>query len=201
MASVVDICNQALSRLGDSATVASIDPPEGSAQAEHCARFYPMARDALLESFPWKFATRRVRLAALAVPSWNWAYAYALPSDCLHALAVLPADAGSDADSQPFEVETGEDGVLLVLTDQPAACLRYTSTVEDSARFPPLFVDALSWLLASSLAGPLMKGDVGAAMAKTCLQYAAAATASAKLSDARQRKLGRKHTPDWIKGR
>ena len=46
MASVADICNMALGHLGDSATVASIDPPEGSAQAEHCARFYPMVRDA-----------------------------------------------------------------------------------------------------------------------------------------------------------
>ena len=52
MASVVDICNQALSHLGDSATVASIDPPEGSAQAEHCARFYPAALAALLEMHP-----------------------------------------------------------------------------------------------------------------------------------------------------
>lgn len=49
MASEVDICNLALARLGDNATVASIDPPEGSAQAEHCARFYAIARDSLLE--------------------------------------------------------------------------------------------------------------------------------------------------------
>ena len=48
MPSEVDICNLALGHLGDSATVATIDPPEGSAQAEHCARFYPIARDARL---------------------------------------------------------------------------------------------------------------------------------------------------------
>ena len=40
MASEVEICNLALARLGDAATVVSIDPPEGSAQAEHCAMFY-----------------------------------------------------------------------------------------------------------------------------------------------------------------
>ena len=45
MASDVDVCNLALAHLGDEATVASISPPEGSAQAGHCARFYPMARD------------------------------------------------------------------------------------------------------------------------------------------------------------
>ena len=63
MASEVEICNLALSHLGDTATVASSDPPEGSAQAEHCARFYPIARDALLEMQNWKFATRRATLA------------------------------------------------------------------------------------------------------------------------------------------
>ena len=36
MASDVQICNIALAHLGDTATVASINPPEGSAQAEHC---------------------------------------------------------------------------------------------------------------------------------------------------------------------
>ena len=63
MASEVDICNLALSHLGDNATVASIDPPEGSAQAEHCSRFYPIARDTLLEMHNWNFSTRRAVLA------------------------------------------------------------------------------------------------------------------------------------------
>ena len=58
MASEVDICNLALGHLGDNATVSSISPPEGSAQAEHCARFYPIARDALLEMHNWNFAMR-----------------------------------------------------------------------------------------------------------------------------------------------
>ena len=41
-----------LGHIGDAATVSSINPPEGSAQAEHCARFYPIARDALLAASP-----------------------------------------------------------------------------------------------------------------------------------------------------
>ena len=65
MASEVDICNLALAHLGDSATVASINPPEGSAQAEMCQRFYPIARDSLLEMHNWGFATRRKALAQL----------------------------------------------------------------------------------------------------------------------------------------
>ena len=33
MASVVDLCNLSLARLGDEANVVSIEPPDGSAQA------------------------------------------------------------------------------------------------------------------------------------------------------------------------
>ena len=65
MASAVDICNLALARLGDSATVASIDPPEGSAQSEHCARFYPLARRQIFEAHNWSFLIRREKLAPL----------------------------------------------------------------------------------------------------------------------------------------
>ena len=63
MASEVEICNLALAHLGDEATVASIDPPEGSAQAEHCQRFYPVSRNSLLEMHDWAFATKRATLA------------------------------------------------------------------------------------------------------------------------------------------
>lgn len=63
MASEVEISNLALSRIGDSATVSSINPPEGSAQAEHCQRFYPIARNSLLEMHAWSFCDRRIQLA------------------------------------------------------------------------------------------------------------------------------------------
>jgi hypothetical protein len=66
VASEVDICNLALGHIGDSATVSSINPPEGSAQAEHCSRFYPIARDSLLEMHNWGFATKRTNLALLS---------------------------------------------------------------------------------------------------------------------------------------
>lgn len=201
MASEVDICNLALARLGDNATVASIDPPEGSAQAEHCARFYPVARDSLLEMHAWKFATRRVLLAQLTTDTWNWTYAYAEPTGVLKLLAVLPASAASDADTQEYEAETDGNGARIILTDQEGASLRYVAHVTDTTVFSPLFVDALAWLLASYLAGPVLKGDAGAAMAKACLQSFMLALSNAKVSDANQRKVRPEHKPDWIAGR
>ena len=201
MASVVDICNLALARLGDNATVVSIDPPEGSAQAEHCARFYPLARDSALEMHPWKFAVRRTELAQLATDTFNWAFAYALPAGVLRVLAVLPASDSSDAESQDYIIETISDGTRVVLTNREEATLRYVALVTDTTAFPPLFVDALAWLLAAYLAGPVLKGDAGAAMSKSCLQSFTLAIGSARVSDANQRHGAPTHTPTWISGR
>lgn len=201
MASEVDICNLALARLGDNATVASIDPPEGSAQAEHCARFYAIARDSLLEMHPWKFATRRVLLAKLTVESWDWAFAYAQPTNALKLLAVLSAAASNDDETQTYEAETDTNGAAIILTNQEGASLRFVARVTDTTKFSPLFVDALAWLLASYLAGPVLKGDAGAAMSKSCLQSFLLAFSNAKVSDANQRKVRPEHTPAWIAGR
>lgn len=201
MASEIDIINLALSRLGDSATVASIDPPEGSAQAEHCARFYPIARDALLEMHPWKFATRRAELSPLAVESWNWAYAYAEPNNALRILSVLPLTASRDDESQPFDAFGTDDGQPAIFTNVEGATVLFIYRATDTGRFSPLFVDALGWLLASHLAGPIIKGDAGISVGKSCYQNFASLLAQAKVSDANQRHNTPTHTPAWIGAR
>lgn len=225
MPSVVDICNQALSHLGDGATVASIDPPEGSAQAEHCARFYPMALAALLEMHPWAFATRRVTLAQVDNPSSTWAYAYAQPSDAVNLLAILDPDAPDDYSSsavqsadaydnpyarnplggaytpQPFSPEINADGDDIILTNQANAVLRYTALVSDTAKFTPLFVEALGWLLASKLAGPVLKGEAGRKAAQDCTNAFMGWFTKATDSDASQRKVVPQHHVGWINAR
>lgn len=201
MASEVDICNLALARLGDNATVANIDPPEGSPQAEHCARFYVVARDALQERHPWGFATRRAPLARLAVTSRPWDFAYARPTDALRLLSVLPPDASTDDIAQPFDTESGDDGAALVLTDQADAHARFVARVTDTTKFPPLFVDALAWLLASYLAGPVLKGEVGTGMARSCLQSFLLTVASATNADSNQRMVRPGGVPEWISTR
>src|SRR5687767_8634483 len=90
MSSEVDIANLALSHLGDEANVVAIDPPDGTVQASHCGRFYPIARDLLLEMHPWTFATRRATLAEVTNPvEDDWTYAYTLPTGCIRPLSAL----------------------------------------------------------------------------------------------------------------
>jgi hypothetical protein len=218
LASVVDICNQALSHLGDSATVASIDPPEGSAQAEHCARFYFAALGTLLEMHPWAFATRRATLAAVANPSSTWAYAYALPSNAVNLISILAPDASDDYSASPktsvydnmvggaytpqeFSPETDDAGNDIILTNQADAVLRYTVLVSDTTKFSPLFVEALTWLLASKLAGPVLKGEAGMQAAQACTKTFVYWLGKASDSDASQRRAAPRQQVGWMNAR
>jgi len=221
MASEVEICNIALSHLGDSATVSSIDPPEGSAQAEHCKTFYPIARDALLELYDWKFASRRSTMAAIATHTTAWDYVYAPPADMLKARDLIPDDTTDDniisyvstsayatevyrRTSEvvvPYDMETLSNGDEVIMTDLLDAIVRYTVRITDSTKFTPLFVLSLSHYLASLLAGPIIKGEPGAQQAKQSEAMAIAMVETAFASDKSQERLNPAHIPSWLNDR
>ena len=216
MASDVDICNIALSYLGDTATVSSLNPPEGSAQSQHCARFYPFARDSLLEMHSWGFATKRVKLALLSTADAEWTYAYAQPNDAVNIIAVIDPTAIDDYSQssinsaiapggsyvpQPFSCEIDATGAQIILTNQALAELRYTALVTDSASFSPLFNITLAWFLASMLAGPLIKGAEGAAESKRCMGMMKEILSNAIESDASQRRIDINQKVSWISKR
>ena len=96
MATEVDICNLALAHLGDDATIATIKPPEGSAQAEKAARFYPIARNSLLEMHTWNFASKRESLALTTVTLDQWDYAYQAPTDMMNPISIISPTAQND---------------------------------------------------------------------------------------------------------
>lgn len=221
MSSEVDICNLALAHLGNVANVASISPPEQSIEASLCAVFYPIARDSLLEMHPWGFATKRVALAALTETWPEWDYAYMQPSDAVNIIAVLSNDAvddyvttngqtslstnyalgGGSYVPQPFSCEVDSSGNQVILTDQANAVLRYSAIVTDTTSFSPLFINALSWHLASMLAGPLIKGDAGAQVAQMCLTRMQYYFKEAVESDAGQRRVNPAIKTSWIANR
>lgn len=226
MASVVDICNLALAHLGDNATIASIDPPEGSAQAEHCQRFYPIARDTLLEMHSWSFATKRAYGAEVENTWPMWEYAYAMPGDASDIIAILPPEAKDDYSThftpetypdfytnyspsvaagqyvpQKFAVETAADGSEIILTNQKQAVIRYHAKITDPTKFSPLFTITLSWHLASMLAGPVIKGDQGAAEAKRCVAMTTLYLSKAMEADSNARKIKPEQIVPWIAGR
>lgn len=221
MASDVDICNLALGRLGDDATVTNIDPPDDSAQASHCSRFYPIARDTLQDMFPWNFCMQRIQLAQGANLTTEWSYAYAAPTNALDIIAVYDPAAPDDINfgipqaynndqaytstattqasyvtgaglgvltPQNFVVEADANGNSIIYSNQPNAVAHIATLVTDTTKFPPLFTDALSWLLASYLAGPVLKGDAGVSAGNACWRTFQTMFGKATSSDAAQRR-------------
>lgn len=214
MASAVDICNTALAHIGNDNVISSIDPADGSTEAGYCKRFYPIARKELIERFAWTFARKRQTLAAVANPSKVWAYAYQVPSDCMKPVRVLT---GSLANSLMFALADGqisasavfnedasaffeiEDGVLL--TNEPEAVLLYLRDMVNPTSYTPMFVSALGYLLASYLAGPLVRGPSGAKSAQSYRQLAMAQGDGAMTSNARASHETQAHTPSHLAAR
>jgi hypothetical protein len=222
MTTAVDICNLALSYIGDQAKVTSLLGSDLSVQARHCVRYYPLALASILEMHHWGFATKRVALTEVTDGSDtdSWDYAYVLPADLLRAISVLPPGVGDDytqtiqvntgivslsyagaVNPQRYDIEINSDGDRVLYTDQEEATLRYTTTVTDPAQFSSLFIMTLAWQLASMLAGALVKGDQGAAEALRCSKMMAGYLAEARASDGQQRQTTNQHIAPWMMGR
>lgn len=199
MATDVQICNLALSHIGHSGGVVSIDPPDQSVQAQYCAMFYEPAVLVCLAEGQWGFASKTTELAELTNDDTRFAYMYAVPSDLLTVSMVFETDGTAPflgTDQQDFSLINGS-----LYTNQANASIEYTRKITDTAQFTPLFVDAVTWLLASYLAGVLIKGDVGASASLKLRQAYVAALGRAAALDGKQRHVTTNYTPEWIRAR
>ncbi|MGR7394096.1 hypothetical protein ACU63O_11170 [Klebsiella aerogenes] len=86
MASVIEICNRALSNIGNNRSINSLN--EASKEAGQCSLYYESIRDAVLADFDWNFATKTVALADTNNPPLDWDYAYTYPTDCLKIIEI-----------------------------------------------------------------------------------------------------------------
>lgn len=203
MASDVDICNLALGHLANEANITSLDPPDALVEADHCARFYPIARDAMLEMHAWGFATRRATLALLTDdPPAQFAFTYALPNGIIRPLALLDPGSTSDNDTRDFLRESLDGDVDVIYTNAETATLKYIARVTNTAKFTPLFVVALSKLLAAYLAGPLLR-DMKLARAKyeEFLQVDFPAAAGHDANSQQSHPYRTEHLPDFLAAR
>lgn len=208
MASTVSICNLALGHLGAD----KIDAlSEASTEARACNRFYEQTLDALLAAGPpWRFARAATMLAEISGAATvnatlsRWAHAYALPVDLIRIReirpsddvtlgAVLPGDLQGDDGGSPYEL-TGD----RLYCDLSPAVLHYIRRVDDSSKFPPLFVEALSWHLAARLAMPLTR-DAGQRQA--AFQMAQQMQAAATAADANDERTDGRVVSDYERAR
>jgi len=200
MASAVDICNMALSRLGDEANISSIDPPDDSVQANYCSTFYPLALTFALDKHTWRFATRRFTLPSRANEAEDeWEYCFAVPSDLVNLIRIsAPPVNGGDIQ---YSMEIASDNSQVLYCNVSPVQLVYVSSTVSAALFPPAFVEFLSAVLASYLAGPILKGDVGVKTSGQLLQLAMSLKEIAVERDCQNLQQAVNHTPAAIAAR
>lgn len=158
MASQVDVCNQALIKIG-AGTISSL--ADGTKQADLLSAIWNTKRDSELSAHPWTFAIKRVSLpaSATAPAGTDWGYAYPLPADYLSMVQVgdsyvyYDSSSGDDPDSGGplFGIEGGS---ILSSVTSPLF-IRYIYRVTNTGLFPALFCEALACRLAAELAEPL----------------------------------------------
>jgi hypothetical protein len=170
--SSIELCSSALVKLGADG-ISSFE--DGSAEARVASLLYPLARDALLSTHPWSFATRQTELARLTTrPTAAFAYAYQLPNDYLKALS---AGNGGRARGLVFQIVNRQ-----LHTDAAAAVLTYVFRPGEGD-FPAYFNAALVARLAAEFCLPLTENS---SRAERLVRLAEAELKVAKLVDSQQ---------------
>lgn len=152
--SVTSICNQALGKLGSLRINDFDDTTESSTQAIQCRLHYEPTRDALLRSYFWRFARDRKVLSQDTIdPVFEWDNQFILPNDFIR-FRSFDEDTGAASRNKRHALEGDR-----LLTNFSSISLRYIKKVTNVAKFDPLFVKLLVWLLADEMIGPLTGGD------------------------------------------
>lgn len=152
------IANMALSHIG-AGTIESIDADEPI--AVQCRIWYDICLRQALEAYDWGFARKRVNIAlhgdTISETDGDpltgvWGFRYQYPPDAIVIRKIQNANA-PPGDATPYSVETSLNGQeKTILTNATPAVAVYTYDVQDTGLFSPLFIRALSHLLASSIA-------------------------------------------------
>ena len=144
MASKVEICNNALVKVGAD-RITSIE--DETKQAKTLRTVYDLKRDSELSAHPWTFAIARAAIPASAVtPAFGWQSAFPLPAGYLSMVQVGQFYAMYEPDDYGprFELEAG-----AILCDEASPLqIRYVQRITNDGLFPPLFAEALACRLA-----------------------------------------------------
>lgn len=205
MSSEVVICNLALSRLGQSARVLSINPPDQSTEANYCAMFFSLSLRLALEEHNWSFASTRGELTLLDNNDSRWRYCYAEPADLIKVNNVFDRAASEyhQGDLQnPYTRAYHPSGVPAIYTHQSNAAIDYVFFQTNIDRFTGQFTLVAALSLSIQLAGVMLRGDTGVAAANKLRKDYQDALSIAKTHDATSRHLKTvNYTPAFIKAR
>lgn len=149
------ICNMSLGRIGarrgETGELSDVET-DTSVEAIHCRQHYEQTRNALLESYRWRFAMERVALkVTTTTPAFEYKYVFALPSDFLRQVSIYEESPRTQYYKYAFEGEK-------FYSDESSVNLRYIRKITDVDKFTPLFIEIFVLKLARKLVLPLSKG-------------------------------------------
>jgi hypothetical protein len=161
MISVVQICNLALSHIGQRPIVAITD---NSNEARKCLLNYEFARDSVLRAHDWNFATTIESLATIAdetIPGWD--FLYMRPAHCLYIRKIYNDSTVKDARSTEFKEVKTSTNLKAIACNIAEAYAEFTHITTDPNDFDSNFVEALTFKLASlltkAITGDIALGD------------------------------------------
>jgi len=149
MASQVQICNQALTKLGAERITDLLDDTRN---ARVMNAIYTAKRDAELAAHPWTFAIKRAEVpASSTAPAFGWAYSYPMPTDFLRLVEIGQDYVFYDVETPAFQVESDPStGRQAILTDQSSPLqIRYVYRVTNPGLHSALFDETLACRLAA----------------------------------------------------
>lgn len=159
MASVIQVANRALTKLG-AARIISLD--DDNKQARAVVSCFEDLRDDELRAHRWQFAMKRTELAALAeTPVFGYQYQYALPPDFLRIDMVddrYPAAVMDNYIDAEYLEWTIEGNVILTDIGAPLK-LRYISQVTEPNSWDSNFREALASRIAMEICEELTQSD------------------------------------------
>jgi hypothetical protein len=187
MASQTDVCNLALSILGQSSIVSLAD---NSNSARVLNIEYDLIRRGMLEGPGiWRFSVKRASLPSLTQTpvSGPFTTMYAMPADCLRTLQIGDMYAGldlSDYRQGPTDADYSIEGRNILCDYGSPLSLSYIADVTDTTMFNPNFVIALAGQLAWTCCERLTGSDTkqAAALARKDVATRAALASSALVS-------------------
>ncbi len=150
--SPVDIANLALDKLGQPPIVTFQDT---SKQGLLCNRMYPLARDFIFRTFPWRRLRARAQLAAdTEAPLFQYQFRFRLPMDLLRLL-----DVSSDSGTRDFFNGRGVmnqgwelEGEFILTNVQGPLNIRYIKKSEDPGQWDMLMIHSIAAYMAKDLA-------------------------------------------------
>ncbi|EIQ00863.1 hypothetical protein OpiT1DRAFT_05420 [Opitutaceae bacterium TAV1] len=157
MATDVEICNQALVRVGENVVTSLDDDTEAS---RRCLIAYaPTVREVLRDG-QWHCATHRAVLAPLAQkPAFGWERQFLLPADFIRTISLNEADVSDPASDCPLFSVAGpvllsnvDEARIVYVRDLLQAPAQDPATAPTMERIDPVLESAIVLKLASKLA-------------------------------------------------